>query len=385
VEAVGLAHDRGISLAEAEQRLGWQSIAPDLAERLDSALGDRFGGVWIDVHDGDRVKVGVTGQVDSTSAAVIQRTATGLGLSEGYDAVPVRRSASRLTQDVTQVGDEIARVNDGAPTGVAAGVRTDLNALQLDVPPGPLTDAQTSLVASLQRQLGDELVMVTAPTTYDAYACVHPNCDPPLRAGVRINSPTFGSCTAGFTAQGRADNKMYLITAGHCAWNDYGNWSANLANGSASVIGPVSVWQFNANGDAAILAINDVAGWMPQGLVDVTAGPETTANDTYTIHNDKLSIVGMRICMTGAGSATSRCGQVTELDFTISYGGPTVHHLGRASVCAHLGDSGAPMYANHHAYGILVAGQDKDNCDILYQGIRGAEDLLNVHILTAAG
>jgi hypothetical protein len=44
------------------------------------------------------------------------------------------------------------------------------------------------------------------------------------------------------------------------------------------------------------------------------------------------------------------------------------------------------MYANHHAYGILVGGHDpKGDCDIVYQGIRGAEDLLNVNILTVAG
>jgi hypothetical protein len=164
----------------------------------------------------------------------------------------------------------------------------------------------------------------------------------------------------------------------------YSDWSTKFANLSAHVVGPVWHWEWNANGDAAILSINNVPGWNPQGRVQVTAGPETTANETYNIADDKLSVEGMRICTTGQASGQSRCGHVTELDFTTDYDGPTVHHLGRSSVCAMPGDSGAPMYAKHHGYGILVAGASNGDCDTLYQGIRGAEKLLNVNILHAA-
>ena len=379
-EAPAFARERGISLAEAEQRLAWQAVAPDLADRLETDLGDRFGGVWIDIRDGDRVKVGVTGEVDADSLAVITRAGDDVGLKEGYDGVPVARSLALLTRDMDRLGEEIARVNDGATGGLAAGIRTDLNALQLDVPDAALTPEQQSLVASMQRDLGPELIVQRATGTYHALSCSFPYCDPPLRGGVRITYPGT-SCTAAFTAKSKIDGFQYLITAGHCAMDHYSNWSTKFADQSVHIIGPVWHWEYNANGDAAILRITNEPGWNPQPRVQVTDGPETTANELYAIADDKSSIVGMRICATGAATGQSRCGHVTELGFTTDYDGPTVHHLGRASVCAQKGDSGAPMYAKHNAYGILVAGNANDGCDTLYQGIHGAENLLNVNVL----
>ena len=42
------ARERGITVAEAQQRLGWQALTPDLAERVEASLRGGFGGVWID-------------------------------------------------------------------------------------------------------------------------------------------------------------------------------------------------------------------------------------------------------------------------------------------------------------------------------------------------
>jgi Trypsin len=382
-EAPAFARERGITVAEAEQRLSWQSVAPDLAEQLDPALGQRFGGVWIDVRDGDRVKIGVVGGPDTDTLAVIRRTATAVGLTEGYEAVKVARPSSALSADLDRVSTQLDQVNADAPVGLGAGLRTDLNALQLDVPATGLTDAQRALATTLQQQLGGELVVVNTRGGYAPFACAFPYCDPPLRGGIRIDYPTTW-CSAAFTAKSNVDSREYLITAGHCAYQHYDNWSTNFSNGVSHVVGPVWHWEWNSGGDAAILSINNVPGWTPQGRVQVTAGPETTANDTYNIADTKWSVVGQRICTTGAATGTSRCGQVTELDFTADYGGVTVHHLGRSSICGHPGDSGAPTYAKHHAYGIVVAGASNGDCDTLYQGIRGAEALLNVTILTAS-
>src|SRR5688572_7083026 len=59
VEMRTLAEDRGISLGEAELRLLWQLKAPLLEEDAARQLSSAFGGVWIDVNDGDRIKLGV--------------------------------------------------------------------------------------------------------------------------------------------------------------------------------------------------------------------------------------------------------------------------------------------------------------------------------------
>ena len=51
------AQRRGISLAEAHERLARQAQAPALADAAAAHLGKHFGGVWIDGVDGDRVKL----------------------------------------------------------------------------------------------------------------------------------------------------------------------------------------------------------------------------------------------------------------------------------------------------------------------------------------
>src|SRR5262249_33976189 len=71
--------DRDIPVPEARRRLGWQVHAPDLAQALQSR--PYFGGLWIDVKDGDRVKVGVAGTVTGDIRADVARAATEIGLA----------------------------------------------------------------------------------------------------------------------------------------------------------------------------------------------------------------------------------------------------------------------------------------------------------------
>jgi len=90
----------------------------------------------------------------------------------------------------------------------------------------------------------------------------------------------------------------------------------------------------------------------------------------------------MRICATGSFLGRSDCGTVEALDVTASYGGVTVHHMGRADIAWAGGDSGAPMYATHNAYGMLIAGY-VGHSEVLYQGITSVQNVLGADILTA--
>jgi hypothetical protein len=380
--AVGLARDRGISLAEAEQRLGWQDLAPRVSERAAAALGDTFGGVWIDAANGDRVKIGVATPPNDRSAAVAQAAAAAAGLTDGVDVVFVRHPSAQLDAGIAWLGGQLATVNAGARQPLGAGVRTDLNALELHTPAGgSLTDAQSALVATAQRMLGDALVLGSTAGQPTALSCTYPFCDPPLRGGIQIGSPSGVGCTGAFIAQSRVDTQLYQLTAGHCGQADLGPWGTQFTNGSAHLVGPIHHWEWNSGGDEAIMLVNNPAGWqLPSGTVNVTAGPQTTADPNYAIKSEDFSVLGQRICTTGSFLGFSNCGTVTELDDTETYGGVTVSHLGRASLCAVPGDSGAPMYARHVAFGLLVAGF-VGACDTFYQGILAAESVLNVNIL----
>ena len=378
VEAPGFARERGISVEEARQRLGWQRVAPELGQQIDEELGDRFGGIWIDVQDGDRIKIGVVDGPDPDTTVVVRRAAGALGLTEGYDLVPARHPMAALEEDNDWLGTGIARVNRDATVTLAAGLRPDLNAVELQAPvEGDLTEDQRGLIDEATDRLGDRLVVSSYEGRPEARGCAYPYCDPPLRGGIRIANGA--GCTGGFIAKSKVDNKLYQFTAGHCAYQHYSNWSTEFTDGTSHVIGPVWTWWWHSGGDMAILRINNVPGWNPKAWVYVTSGPDTTADSTYHISSDNLSVLGMRICTTGAYYGRSDCGYVTQLGLTMTYGGVTVHHLGRASFCGTQGDSGSPMYALHVAYGLQVSGFSE--CDSVYQGIRAAENVLNVNVL----
>nr|MDT0657169.1 S1 family peptidase [Micromonospora sp. DSM 115978] len=380
-ETLSFARERGITPDEAERRLGWQALAPDLAEGLDRDLKDRFGGVWIAVDRGDRVRIGVAGEVTGEIAEIVKRTAESVGLREGYDIGAVRNPLARLDEANDWLADGLEKVNADARVTLTAGVRTDLNAVELQVPPSSqLTEQQRALVVEARERLAGLLVLGDAVGNATPRACAYPYCDPPLRGGIRITHPNAG-CTGAFIAKSKVDDKLYQFTAGHCAYQNYTNWSTRFTNNSVHVIGPVWTWWWYSGGDMAILRINNVPGWNPQPWVMVTSGPDTTANSTYPIKSDKTSVLGMRICTTGAYYGRSDCGYVTQLNVTATYGGVTVKHLGRGSFCGTGGDSGAPMYAKNVAYGLQVAGYSE--CDSLYQGIRAAETKLNVNVLHA--
>ncbi|MPZ27980.1 MAG: hypothetical protein GEV12_16620 [Micromonosporaceae bacterium] len=377
-EVAGFARERGIPLAQARQRLGWQALAPDLTEALERDLAARSGGVWVDVHDGDRIKVGVAGGPDPETAAIVRRAADAVGLTDGYDLVGVRHRLDTIEADNDWLGAELARVNADAPATLAAGIRTDRNAVELQLPEGgTLTPAQRALVADARQRLGERLLVGSYDGVIQADACAYPYCDKPLRGGVRITNS--GGCTGGFIARSKVDDKLYQFTAGHCAsLGGTDNWSTKFTDLSNHVVGPVWHWKWHGGGDMAIMRINNVPGWNPKAWVNVTNGPDTTADSTYHISSDKLSVLGMRICITGASFGNSDCGFVTQLGVTATYGGVTVHNLGRGSYCRTGGDSGAPMYSLHTAYGLHVAGS---GCDGFYQSIRSAEVKLNVNVL----
>jgi hypothetical protein len=373
-----LATERGISLAEARERIGWQRLAPRLVDEAAARLGDRFGGVWVDGTDRDRVKIGVRG--DGTGVA--RRAATTVGLGDAVDTVAVGHSMSELERGNAWLGTRIAAVNTGAAATLTAGIRPDLNAIELQLPVrGTVTPAQAALVDQARQRLTGMLRIGTYVGQATARACSYPYCDPPLRAGIRIANSGRG-CTGAFIARSRVDSTLYQFTAGHCVAGGFTDtWYTHFPNGSVHAIGPRHNHRFSGSGDMAILRINNPTGWHPRAWVYVTSGPDTTTDTTYHLSSDGTSVVGMRICTTGAFFGRSDCGTVTQLGVTATYLGVTVRGLGRGSFCGTGGDSGAPMYASHVAYGLQVAGFSR--CDSLYQGIHAAENAMNVNVLHA--
>lgn len=386
-EVTDLAERRGISAAEAEERLSWQAALPDLVAEADRTLGEAFGGVWVDPADGDRVKLAVVNGRDRAPRLSARQAAEASGLGPVTDVVPVAHSLGELRAESDWLGDRVAAVLSRSAAPLASGMRPDLNAVVLHLPEGGQLSAEmVDLVSEARRRLGDMLHVEHDARPARALVCSYPFCNPPLRGGVAIrNSANEFVCTAAFLARSRTTGALYQFTAGHChVMARSGTWYTRFVDGTPHDIGPVHNAVWSLDGDMAILRVDNPEGWRARAWVFVTDGPDTARNETYNIARDGTSESGLGVCVTGARWGRSMCGNVQELNQTVEYCDATgticriVRHLARSTLCGVAGDSGAPVFNRHTAYGLLVAGDG--SCNTYYQGISGAEDALNVSV-----
>jgi len=386
-----LASDLGISIREAQRRLGWQEPAIKLAGELERALGGRYGDLWFDPADGGRGKVGIVGGDTALAARLIARRK----LTSVTDLVPVRHSYAELKQAAAWLTAETARVNPAAGKGLSVWRLPNKNAVELDLPRGQrLTTAQQATVAAARRRLGDKLTFgIWSGQTRDlpcAWGGGEFDCDPPLRGGVMmyLRNSQGGydpQCTVGFNAKSTVDGKWYVMTAGHCGAPGTTFYVYQRRTGRFHVLGHMHNRVRAGDDDFGIITIDNVPGWDPKPWVYVHAwtGPVagTTTNPSYPIYGTGGSKLGMRVCVSGAIKGTS-CGNVEVLG-----GGSQA----RVNLCATDGDSGAPIFSGQKAYGLLTGANTPDPqdpplgpCeDRLYQGIAEATQRLHVAVALA--
>jgi hypothetical protein len=376
-----LARQRGVPLAEAQRRIGWQVRSGLLGPELARTLGDRFGGIWIDWAT-DRVKVGVVG-----GGVDLSDLAARYGLADAVDVIAVRHDVGALQAALRTLSAPVVRANSRARWRVEAGLRPDLNKVELRLPPRDrLSRTQRTMVADAERRYGPLLEVTTgAGQDLQWLACSGPasglRCDPPLRGGVRISGPR-SECTAGFIAKSRVDSKKYVMTAGHCIDAIGETWGSYFSNGEGHPIGPAHNRVFNSGtGDAAIITINNpsASGWNPKHWVYLDLAVD---DPDYYIINDLTPKRGDRVCLTGMTSTflyDTTCGRVTRVDVPTSTG-PLVEV---DYLCVLDGDSGGPIFAGHVAYGLMSAkpANGPDCGTALFQDITRAETRMNVDVI----
>jgi streptogrisin C len=194
-EVITLAKDQHISILEAQRRIGWQQPAVELGDELRRALGDHFGGLWIDPADGGRVKVGIVGAEAEARSLIARRRLTAV-----TDLVPVRHSYAELEAAANRLGEAAARANRGTDRGIRTGLLTNSNAVELQLPRGHrLTAAQRAALDTAKRRYGSMLATGFSEHATRPYACAWVDftdppgrrftCDAPLRAGVFTTHP----------------------------------------------------------------------------------------------------------------------------------------------------------------------------------------------------
>jgi streptogrisin C len=388
-----LARDRGISVQEAQRRIGWQEPAMQLGEELRRALGDRFGGLWFDEAGGGRVKVGLVGGDPREAAALIARRK----LTAVTDLVAVQHSYADLEQAHAWLSEAIIKANPpaakGQISGLASALLIDKNQVQLELPRGQsLNAAQQAVVAAAKQRLGARLALSSWSGQAHTEACtwdsVLPtwNCDPPLRGGVGIVSDSGGVrriCTAGFNVRSTSDFKWYVMTAGHCGskgtfWYSTppnpppGSWGPSIGTMHNSVYpGPTGYDDFGIIENSL-----ELSWWQPGPYVYVHPSLDTTQNSLYPIKAVGGSTKDLRVCISGAVSGTD-CGPVTATGWPVA-GGYAV-----ANYCSTGGDSGGPIFSGGVARGIHHGSKKGASAcrDRLYQGVAEAAQQLHVYVV----
>ena len=381
-----------LDVDEALQRLAIQDAAAGIEDDLTRLLGAEFAGIWYDAADRGRLKVGVTDAARGQVAA-IERLLQQYGVDADADLVSVRFSEDQIIALQARVREQLldlvraGHVATAYDTRVNSVVLTALARLPND------EEARVQRVAAMS---GVELRRTQAPSLLATLAsCNITYCDAPLRGGRQIAGST-GACTAAFMARGRTNpNQRFVMTAGHC--NIFGgpSWSARDEANVWHGIGSNAVTQFSgAPGlDAGVIAVSGTSFWAspdPAPLVVVKGSDQTTYNPNYPIKADSKSSMGQVLCRTGQKTGT-HCAEVSGLGADHSVLAPdgnsyVLLNMGELDMCAAIpGDSGGPIYKNSRAYGIFSSSiaYPPFTCMEIYQGVRGAENAMNVDVLVS--
>jgi Trypsin len=376
-----LAAKQQIPIPEAQRRIWWQTRIGPLETNIRPALGDRFGGIWIDPADGSRIKVGVVGRTVD-----LRPWTARLGIDNATDVVPVRHSLAYLEAAWDNLNADVKRTANPGAARLQAVLLTNHNAVSLRLPSGRwLTSDQRALVADAQRRYGPALRTSSyQPSTIRKQACTLPSsglrCDPPLRGGVTIDSSDGVKCTVGFYTQSKTDTKKFMLTAGHCVEAaPKATWYAYNYAAVGHTVGPSHRPKNDEDADVGTIRITGGSYWTPKHWVYLASTPDVS---NYYIIDDQASSIGDTVCLTGSRGAPrwgTSCGTVTMLRAGGRY--MVLANL----VCSTYGDSGGPYFAGHVAYGIQSGGTIECQPDVgdqqFYTDIDAAETLMNVNVI----
>ena len=352
--------------------------ASDLLDYVRGLTGKRFGGMWLAQAPNPSFRVAVV-RLSAADRITIGKAFDRIGTPG--DVVPAEFSEQKLVQINTYLGGRLDNANRKAPTPLSVGLRPDLNAVQISAPElDAVTPAQRQFVEAALKQFGAAVKLNPASAVGNSVLpCREVFCDPPLRAG-NWNYTSLIGCTGSFLARSKTDGKLYQMTAGHCrvVWN--ATWLTDLSTGVSHRVGPIHNSRFNLSGDMGITTVNDPVWWKSRAWVSVRAGSGTTTNEHYPILTDASSVVGIRVCMSGAGSRSSNCGIVKRVGVTVTYSSSrvTVSGLVESSLCSVPGDSGSPVFAGGVAYGVVSG--NSGNCRTYYEPVLTIERLMNVNV-----
>jgi streptogrisin D len=290
------------------------SIVVSRTEKIDSSLGSRSAGSWVDRQG--RTHVAVT----SASAAAAAKAAGAVPTMVMHSAATLKKATDSL--------DSSARI-----PGTAWGVDPQANQVLVSVD-RTVTGAKLARVKAAVAKLGSAARLETVQGTFSTR----------ISGGDAIYGGQY-RCSLGFNVI--KNSTYYFLTAGHCG-NLASTWYSNSSH--TTVLGTIANTSFPGNDFAIVRYTGTVSH---PGNVDLYNG---TTQDITTAGTPS---VGQTVSRSGSTTHV-HSGTVTQLNATVTYPEGTVRGLIRTTVCAEGGDSGGSLYSGTRAYGLTSGGSG--NC-----------------------
>lgn len=336
------AEDEGISVVEAVRQFGVMEAVGYAAPAFEAALGDRFGGVFIE-HDPDFLVV--IQSTERTDATAVQGLATSLGIGPDWAFRVVQYDIKTLRANAQEIASRLAG---------RADVWSSTRENSVEVMVRDLDDVDFALPATARTRV---VPMLGKPAAN-------------IYGATQLYSGSSPHCTNGFTIYGwdGGVKKPGVLTAGHCDDNLNAN-GVNLTLIEEKHFGKYDVqW-------------HRIGALTPKNQIIIGPQQYRTINGFYAANQ----VVGDYTCKMGRITQYD-CGYIDNDGFCATWipnWNCTYIMLRNNSVdMASPGDSGGPIFKNDKGWGI-TSGSTWNiaqfcECNNVYTPIEYAQGGLNV-------
>lgn len=304
---------------------------------------ETFAGAWWDGQRGD-VVIAFTAEAREK----VEELTTDFPQPDLLRPAEADDSLRQLREQAQQIAAD--RPSGDARSGGLPGVSARGYDISIDVPSNVvavLVEEHTPETQEAVRERYGADVRLEQQDLPEAVDCSRGDCRYDLRAGLKSVNANDVQCSTGFTVR-RPDGTKKVLSAGHCT----GLPRKHGGESYGDVVGDVQEGAV----DAERIDPDPPFGTRP--WIYREEGSRQYSVDDAGTYNELL--IGDIICK--AGSRTDRtCGTVLSKDY-MPYWVVDSHSFVTASFCARGGDSGAPVFDQHTALGIVAGGYDAVPC-----------------------
>ncbi|MFZ3589080.1 S1 family peptidase [Bacillus sp. DJP31] len=313
---------------------------PKVKEYIAKNLNNKkFASMYIDQKNGGTLNIGFKEQLTRTETAQLKNLYYNKNIINIYQTDVSDTDLMEYQDYISSKKDTIKDMGIGLQS-----VRIDLENNKIVIGVHPYKQSDVDLIMGM---FDEQLISVKE--VQPIYVEHHTR---PVQAGTRITGPRGNGCTAGFSAQDKANNNLYIVTAGHCT-----DSIGDMFRHAGLNLGTVSKRKYNGgNNDSAVIKVSgsDLSPY-------IFAAGNHTAVKIISTQSFSQEVIGQQVCISGATTNTIKCGLLTDT----SWAGETrkvstgevyyFTNMRKASYASEGGDSGAPIFQGNKLVGIHAA------------------------------